>query len=204
MKILNDQGKIDRLLNAIASGSSFKEKNLTIPGVQRSALSQDVIGKIYGTKEEFLKQYSFFEEDFFQTISDKKNLKLSMQESAMDIDLMRKQGKIDLNLLNYNQKQRLSDTFRERVLKMDELLSEAGLPLMEFDSKNLYRSLLKFNVDMGKTGDELHPVSVLLNRMFFNVDPAEIGLQAFPIPGTMLTKNALENASQMTKVAARI
>lgn len=203
MKILNDQGKIDRLISSIASGPSFKQRNLTIPGVQQSAISQDALRLIYGDPQDFLSQYSLFEEDFFQTISDRSNLKLGMQNTVMDIDLMRKQGRIDLGLLNYGQKQRLTDVFRERVLKLDQLLAEVGLPSMEFDSKNLYRSLLKFNINMGAAGEEVSPIATLLNRMFFNIDPSQVGLEMFPISGNMLTRNALENASQMTKVAPR-
>lgn len=203
MKILNNQGKIDRLLTALISGSSFKEKNLTIPGVQQSSISQDLIRQIYGAPEDFLKQYSFFEEDYFQTISDKKNLKLTMQQSTFDVDLMRKQGRIDLNILNYGQKQRLTDMFRERILKMDELLSTVGFPSMEFDSSNLYRSLLKFNVNMGEAGDELHPMAVLLNRMFYNIDTTKVGLDIFPISGNQLTASALSRAGRMTQVQQR-
>lgn len=201
MKILNDQGSIDRLITALTTGSSFKEKNLQIPGIQRTSITEDVLDKVYGSSQNFMQQYSFFEDDFFETISDRKNLKLGMQQSTLDIELMRKQGKIDLNMLNYAQKHRLSDVYRERVLKLDQLLSEVGLPSMQFDSTNMYRSLLKFNVNMGKSGDEINPIAVLLNRTFFNIDPTRTGLDIFPVSGNILTSSRLKDASTLSKVA---
>lgn len=88
----------------------------------------------------------------------------------------------------------MKDIFLRRVLQMETLLSEAGVPNMEFPSGNLYRSLIKYD-----TENFQHPAITLLNRMMFNIDPSKEGLEAFNFGGSsLLQADILENISFMS------
>jgi hypothetical protein len=110
---------------------------------------------------------------------------------APDIELMKKMGKLDTSSLSFDANQQIAEMFRKRVLKIDELLHNTGLPGMEFPSSNQYSSLLKFDVE-----ESNHAAAVFLNRQFFNANPNKIGQRAFNLGmGNMISPSTLERIS---------
>ena len=70
------------------------------------------------------------------------------------------------------------------------------MPGLEYPSGNLYRSLLQF-----QTENADHPVTDLLRRMYFNVDPTKEGLQALDFGrSSMISSSALERIGNQQDV----
>lgn len=68
---------------------------------------------------------------------------------------------------------------------------------MEFESGNLYSSLMKF--DVNQVEKEHHGAIAFLNRTFFNVNPNKQGKAAFGFgTSNMLTSDAIERISQQS------
>jgi len=187
---------LDRLTASLRSSPGI---NLPTNAVQQSALGTSQIEDIFGTNDEFINRYKQFEDMVFDEMKNSKNLAFGSR--VKDVDLMRKMGKIDLSVFNYETRRMLSDSFRDNVLRFDRLLSTAGIPGMEFPSENLYSTLMKF--DVNQTEKTNHSAISFLQRTFFNVNPNKEGKLAFNFGvSNMLTSDALQRAA--TQQSARL
>ena len=185
---------LDRLINSLKNAPGI---NLPSNAVQQTALGASDIESIYGTSDEFLETYRQFENMVFDTMKD--SSKLAYGNRVQDVDLMRKMGKIDLSVFNYETKQTLSDSFRDTVLKFDNLLSKAGIPGKEFPSENLYSALTQF--DVNQTEKTNHAAISFLQRTFFNVNPNKEGKLAFNFgTSNLLTSDALQRVAAQQSV----
>lgn len=158
--------------------------HINIPGQQSQAITQDLASRILGSDEEFMSRYKSFEEEYFRLLSDTKNRRLGA--SVRDIDLERVSGQIRLSYLNLQSQKELQRLYMENVLRIPELLQEAGIPGVEFESQNLYTRLLQFNVGKGD-----HVGLSVLRRSFFNIDPNQLGLEGIRLGLTLPTAQAL-------------
>ena len=138
---------------------------------QTTPMGADAVNRIMGSPEEFIGRYKEFEDEYFKVLSDPKSR--NKFANIADMDIERSSGKIDLSRLTYQSQQDMKNFFRQRVLQMDNLLPQVGIPGMEFPSGNLYSSMLQYEVD-----EYSHPASILLNKMFFNVQSDKQGVQA--------------------------
>jgi hypothetical protein len=187
---------LDRLTASLRSSPGI---NLPTNAVQQSALGTSQIEDIFGTNDQFINRYKQFEDMVFDEMKNSKNLAFGSR--VKDVDLMRKMGKIDLSVFNYETRRMLSDSFRDNVLRFDRLLSTAGIPGMEFPSENLYSTLTKF--DVNQTEKTNHSAISFLQRTFFNVNPNKEGKLAFNFGvSNMLTSDALQRAA--TQQSARL
>jgi hypothetical protein len=187
---------LDRLTASLRSSPGI---NLPTNAVQQSALGTSQIENIFGTNDQFINRYKQFEDMVFDEMKNSKNLAFGSR--VKDVDLMRKMGKIDLSVFNYETRRMLSDSFRDNVLRFDRLLSTAGIPGMEFPSENLYSTLTKF--DVNQTEKTNHSAISFLQRTFFNVNPNKEGKLAFNFGvSNMLTSDALQRAA--TQQSARL
>lgn len=138
---------------------------------QQKAISRNDILKVYGTAEEFMESYKSFQNEYFKALETDLNI---TKGRSVNIGLMKRQGKIDLSVLNDEAAKRLEDMYKAKVLKVPDLLKQVGLPSVEIPSGNLYRGAYKFEVELG---DELvHPVQLLLSRSVMNFNPDKMGL----------------------------
>lgn len=180
---------LDRLIASLRSSPGI---NLPTNAVQQSALGTSQIEDIFGTNDQFINRYKQFEDMAFDMMKNSKNLAFGSR--VKDVDLMRKMGKIDLSVFNYETKRMLTDSFRDNVLRFDTLLSKTGIPGMEFPSENLYSTLTKF--DVNQTEKTNHSAISFLQRTFFNVNPNKEGKLAFNFGvSNMLTSDALQRAA---------
>jgi|LakMenE18May11ns_1017448.scaffolds.fasta_scaffold9957031_5 hypothetical protein len=180
---------LDRLIASLRSSPGI---NLPTNAVQQSALGTSQIEDIFGTNDQFINRYKQFEDMAFDMMKSSKNLAFGSR--VKDVDLMRKMGKIDLSVFNYETKRMLTDSFRDNVLRFDTLLSKTGIPGMEFPSENLYSTLTKF--DVNQTEKTNHSAISFLQRTFFNVNPNKEGKLAFNFGvSNMLTSDALQRAA---------
>lgn len=133
---------------------------------------------IFGTPEEFFQRYESFQNEYLQALE--RNID-PIRARNVDIDFLRSGGSINLNVLE----KRTADALRERymhdVLRLPRLFKQAGIPGVELPSANLFRRAFRYEVDTSRTGGEMHPMQVLINRAIFNVDPAKEGMDAFNI-----------------------
>jgi hypothetical protein len=180
---------LDRLIASLRSSPGI---NLPTNAVQQSALGTSQIEDIFGTNDQFINRYKQFEDMAFDMMKSSKNLAFGSR--VKDVDLMRKMGKIDLSVFNYETKRMLTDSFSDNVLRFDTLLSKTGIPGMEFPSENLYSTLTKF--DVNQTEKTNHSAISFLQRTFFNVNPNKEGKLAFNFGvSNMLTSDALQRAA---------
>ena len=187
---------LDRLIASLRSSPGI---NLPTNALQQSALGTSQIEDIFGTNDQFINRYKQFEDMVFDEM--KKSNNLAFGSRVKDVDLMRKMGKIDLSVFNYETRRMLTDSFRDNVLQFDRLLSTAGIPGMEFPSENLYSTLMKF--DVNQTEKTNHSAISFLQRTFFNVNPNKEGKLAFNFGvSNMLTSDALQRAA--TQQSARL
>jgi hypothetical protein len=197
MKLSDSAGSIttllDKLINSLRNAPGI---NLPSSAVQQTALGASDIENIFGTNDQFIERYRQFGNMAFDLMRDSDNL--AFGNRVQDVDLMRKMGKIDLSVFNYKAKQTLSDSFRDTVLRFDNLLSKTGIPGKEFPSENLYSALTQF--DVNQTEKTNHAAISFLQRTFFNVNPNKEGKLAFNFGSSnMLTADALQRvASQQS------
>jgi len=142
---------------------------------QRSISGADLTA-ILGSEQDFLQRYSEFEKNFHLAIDNKLNHAKGVRVNAQ---LMKKQGKIDLSVLNAETADKLYKQYTNDVLRMGELIQKAGLPSIEMPTANLYRKAFKFEVDQSK--GILHPAQLLLNRTMFNFNAAKSGLESLTV-----------------------
>ena len=191
MKLSDSSGSGETLLDKL-SKSLRSSPGLPTNAVQQTSLGVSEIDNIYGSSEQFLSTYRQFEDTVFEMMKDSR--KLVYGEKAADVDLMRKMGKIDLNVFNHETKSGLEAMLRDNVLKIDELISKTGIPGMEFPSENLYSTLMKF--DVNQTEKTNHAALSFLQRTFFNVNPNKQGALAFNFGvGNLLTSDALKRVA---------
>ena len=167
-------------------------------GRQVSSLGREQISSIFGTAEEFNTNYKNFEENYFRLLGDSSNRRQFAR--VRDINIERQSGIINLSNLNYENQQMLKGQFSETVLRSNDLFSKGGLPGLEFPSANMFSSaLLKYDISPeALNGADAHPAAVLLNRMFFNVDPSKAGMSAFNFgQSNMLSSQSLERITSM-------
>lgn len=172
MNPIYDANQVTSLGEALFKSLSGAMPNGAKVGRQAMALNQGMAERIFGTSEDFMQRYRNFEEQYFKVLGDKQNLAKGAR--VMDMDLERASGKLDLSRLTYRSQRDLRDQFLKNVLNIEELLPVAGAPGMEFPTGNLYRNLLQYQV----SDADKHPALQLMQRMFFNVDPKEQGLES--------------------------
>ena len=193
MKLSDSAGSIttllDKLINSLKNAPGI---NLPSNALQQTALGASDIENIFGTNDQFIERYRQFENMAFDLMRDSNNL--AFGNRVQDVDLMRKMGKIDLSVFNHKVKQTLSDSFRDTVLRFDNLLSKTGIPAKEFPSENLYSALTQF--DVNQTERTNHAAISFLQRTFFNVNPNKEGKLAFNFGSSnMLTSDALQRVA---------
>jgi len=191
-----------RLVKSMGEIAQVKNRKGTITAnsyFQQRAISADSLEEIFGTQQDFLGRYAKFEKDYHLALSNKLNHAKGLKVNAQ---LMEKQGKIDLTVLNRDVADRLYKQYRDDVLRMGHLIQKEGLPSAEMPSSNLYRKAYKFEVNQlrsTKTG-ELHPMQILLNRMMLNFNPDAKGLDALNVGRQSIlshgtVKDLFENAN---------
>jgi hypothetical protein len=191
-KTITGETLLDKLVKSFSGGRAGLEIALPLNPVQQSPLIASDIERIFGTNDEFIARYRQLEDTAYELMRDSRNLKQGV--GSLDIDLMRKMGKMDLSVFNYETKSFLMTNLRDQVLKFDTLLSEVGIPGMEFPSENLYSTLTKF--DVNQTERTNHAAMSFLQRTFFNVNPNKEGKLAFNFGiSNLLTSDALERVA---------
>jgi len=185
-----------RLMRSLTGQMSAEGK---VPlGRQAGSLDHNAIKSIFGTPEDFMQSYKNFEDNYFRLLSDSSNRRIGAR--VRDISLERRSGLINLNYLNYETQTLLKNQFSQTVLRSSDLFSQGGLPGLEFPSANMFSSaLLKYDINpTALFGADAHPAAVLLNRIFFNVDPSKAGMDAFNFgKSNILSSQSLERISLM-------
>ena len=143
---------------------------------QQGPITEDQMKKVFGTEDEFLERYGRFQKDYEAAISNKLN---HAKGSKVNVELMKRQGKTDLSVLNRETADRLYKSYMNDVMRMGDLLKEVGLPAYDMPNANLYADLFQFSVDNEQ--GIVHPAQILLNRMSVNFDPNKRGLDSLNI-----------------------
>lgn len=190
-KTITGETLLDKLVRSFSGGRAGGGITLPANPVQQNPLITSQIEEIFGTNDAFLTRARQFEDMAFGMMRDSRNLAHGVKP---DIDLMRKMGKMDFSVFNYEQKKFLTERYRTNVLQFDTLVSKVGLPGMEFPSENPLSVLTKF--DVNQTDRANHAAMSFLQRTFLNVNPNKEGMLALNFSvSNLLTSDALERVA---------
>lgn len=196
--------KFQGLIESIQKGL-FRSTHTAAGRPENAGIGERIIDKtfaeqLYGDKDAFMSRYKDFEEQYYKELSDIKNVRRSFAK-GLDVDLMRNTGAIDLSILNLDSRKRLENSFAGKVLKIEELLSNAGLPSKHMPSSSPYRTPAMFEVDQGLE----HPAQVMLNKTIFNIDPTSNSIAdiKFGTTNIMSSKDLERNLFQIGKMKDR-
>lgn len=155
---------------------------------QQRSISRSDITKIYGSEEQFLETYRDFQKAYFKALDTDLHI---TKARDVNLQMLRREGKIDLSILNREAAQRLDEMYKTKVLKLPQLLQQVGLPSVELPSANLYRGAYKFELELGN--ELVHPIQVLLGRTVFNFNPNKTGLASLNVgQQNIFSANSLE------------
>lgn len=187
-----------RLSKLVSSGTKgiLNKKN---KGVGEMILDDQTASGIYGTADEFMQSQAEFENLYYKMLSDPENLKPGMA-NAVDVDHLRKMGKIDLSYFNYQARQSLLSNYRTNVVKLPDLIANVGFPSIALpEGANDVRVGLLFDINQKME----HPVFSVLNKMIFNVDPMSesISDMTFNTQNIMSSSQIQRNMSQISAIS---
>ena len=143
---------------------------------QQEAIQSRSLNSIFGTPEEFLERYANFQRSYEEAL--KKDISITAG-SKTNIDALKKSNTINLRILNHEAQKRLHEMFMYDVLRLPDLLREAGLPAYQMPSANKYGSIFKYA--LAPEGQIEHPVQIFLNRAIFNFNEDKTGLDSFKV-----------------------
>jgi len=156
----------------------FVKGGLKLPrdnkGVASKIIDKAVLDKVYGTSDEFIARYEGFQKNYLRVLETELDPRAA---GRANLEILRSQGKIDLTILNKTAKERLRQTYINDILRLPQLMKEAGLPNINLPSANLYRQLFRYQVDTSSG----NPAAMLLNSVLLNVNPDKVGLEAFNV-----------------------
>ena len=190
-KTITGETLLDKLVGSFSGGRAGSGITLPANPVQQNPLITSQVEEIFGTHDVFLDRARQFEDMAFGMMKDSTKLNLGLKP---DVDLMRKMGKMDLTVFNYETRQFLTERYRTSVLQFNNLVSKVGIPGMEFPSENPFSVLTKF--DVNQTDRANHAAMSFLQRTFLNVNPNKEGMLALNFSvANLLTSDALERVA---------
>lgn len=156
----------------------FVRNSMNLPtvnqGVASKIIDQTVLDKVYGTSDDFITRYEGFQQKYLRALETELDPRAA---SRANLEILRSQGKIDLTVLNKTAREQLRQTYINDILRLPQIMQEAGLPNINLPSANLYRQLFRYQVDTSLR----NPAGMLLNSVLLNVNPEKVGLDAFNV-----------------------
>ena len=156
----------------------FVRNSMNLPtvnqGVASKIIDQTVLDKVYGTSDDFITRYEGFQQKYLRALETELDPRAA---SRANLEILRSQGKIDLTVLNKTAREQLRQTYINDILRLPQIMQEAGLPNINLPSANLYRQLFRYQVDTSSR----NPAGMLLNSVLLNVNPEKVGLDAFNV-----------------------
>lgn len=187
--------RLSRLVSKSTQYLPFKKNK----GIGEMILDDQTATGIYGTADEFMQSQKEFENLYYRMLSEPENLKPGMA-NAVDVEHLRKMGKIDLSYFNYQARQNLISNYRTNVVKLGDLISNVGFPSIALpEGANDVRVGLMFDINQKME----HPVFSVLNKMIFNVDPMSesISDMTFNTQNIMSSSQIQRNMSQISAIS---
>lgn len=187
------QSLVEKMLGTGLIQRQVKTSNLTgTIGIddyfQQTSIKSPQFGKIFGQEGDFLQRLDDFSEEYYKLLSNKANL---ARGAKVNVDLMRGVGKIDLTLLNRDMADKLYGKYSRDVLRLGDLVREAGLPGVEMPSANLYSKSFRYMVGSDALGPQSHPAALVLNRSFFSFNSRKTGFEGFKVGRSNLMSGKL-------------
>lgn len=186
--------RLSKLVSNSTKGLPFKKN----AGIGEMLLNDDIASQIYGSAEDFMEQQNLFETEYFRMLSDPENLKPGIA-NAVDVDHLRKLGKIDLSYFNFQARRQLMAQYRSNVVQLDKLIANVGFPNIALpEGANDVRMGVLFDIDQKME----HPVFAVLNKMIFNVDPMSesISDMTFNTQNIMSSSQIQRNMAQISAI----
>jgi hypothetical protein len=144
--------------------------------IQQQSITKRDISRVYGGPDDFFEALEVFEEKYYKAISNSANI---AKGKSVNADLMRKSGRINLNLLNRNLADELMSEYRDNVLRLSDMMAAVGMPGISRPSANLYRSSYEFA--MSELDGNLHPAQIALNRSVLSFNSSKVGIDSLSV-----------------------
>jgi len=194
------QGLIENIQKGLFRSTHTAAGRPENAGIGERIIDKTFAEQLYGDKDAFMTRYKDFENQYYEELSDIKNVRRSFAKN-LDVDMMRNTGSIDLSILNLQSRKKLENVFAGSVLKIEDLFSNAGLPSKHMPSSSPYRTPAMFEVDQGLE----HPAQVMLNKTIFNIDPTSNSIAdiKFGTTNIMSSKDLERNLFQIGKMKDR-
>lgn len=144
--------------------------------IQQQSITKKNISAVYGSPDDFFKSLEAFEENYYKALS---NPLHQAKGKRVNVDLMRKSGRIDLTLLNKNIADDLLSQYQNNVLRLSDMMAATGIPGVAMPSANLNRSSYRFA--MGEFDGDLHPAQIALNRSVLSFDRRKVGSESLSV-----------------------
>ena len=191
------QGLIESIQQGLLRSTAANPVNA---GIGERIIDKTFAEQLYGDKDAFMTRYKDFENQYYEELSDIKNVRRSFAKN-LDVDMMRNTGSIDLSILNLQSRKKLENVFAGSVLKIEDLFFNAGLPSKHMPSSSPYRTPAMFEIDQGLE----HPAQVMLNKTIFNIDPTSNSIAdiKFGTTNIMSSKDLERNLFQIGEMRKR-
>jgi len=191
------QGLIQSIQQGLLRSTAANPVNA---GIGERIIDSTFAEQLYGDKDAFMTRYKDFENQYYEELSDIKNVRRSFAKN-LDVDMMRNAGSIDLSILNLQSRKKLENVFAGKVLQIENLFANAGLPSKHMPSSSPYRTPAMFEIDQGLE----HPAQVMLNKTIFNIDPTSNSIAdiRFGTTNIMSSKDLERNLFQIGEMRKR-
>ena len=194
------QGLIENIQQGLFRSTHSAAGRPENAGIGERIIDKTFAEQLYGDKDAFMTRYKDFENQYYEELSDIKNVRRSFAKN-LDVDMMRNTGSIDLSILNLQSRKKLENVFAGSVLKIEDLFFNAGLPSKHMPSSSPYRTPAMFEIDQGLE----HPAQVMLNKTIFNIDPTSNSIAdiRFGTTNIMSSKDLERNLFQIGEMRKR-
>lgn len=144
------------------TGSTLRGSSTSSRVVSGTAAQME---QIFGTPDKFMEKYQTLQ-TMYSTFLENPDM-LSKSASSKALELAKATGRMDLNLLTLDAKQRIQQFAAMEVYNLPTLVQRFGMPGRDLPSGNAYRALTQYDVKDAQS----HPALATLSNMYFNIDP---------------------------------
>lgn len=168
------------------SGSTLRGSSTSSRVVSGTAAQME---QIFGTPDKFMEKYQMLQ-TMYSSFLENPDM-LSKSTSSKALELARATGRMDLNLLTLDAKQRIQQFAAMEVYNLPTLVQRFGMPGIDLPSGNAYKALTQYDV----RDPQSHPALATLSSMYFNIDPNKSLMESMsyamnPLSMTEMISNA--------------
>lgn len=171
------------------TGSTLRGSSTSSRVVSGTAAQME---QIFGTPDKFMEKYQTLQ-TMYSTFLENPDM-LSKSASSKALELAKATGRMDLDLLTLDAKQRIQQFAAMEVYNLPTLVQRFGMPGRDLPSGNAYKALTQYDVKDAQS----HPALATLSNMYFNIDPNKSLMESMAYAMNPFSMNEMaSNANQI-------